>query len=75
MTLEQIKKYKYCEQHKHKIQGFKKSITHTPQMYGAGGASPNIEHDLENIHRDMHLRIMSVYEETEKAIDLIIEEI
>lgn len=72
MTEEQIKTYEYCKDYWGKIATWKKALPFGAQNLGCGSQAPNIEHTLENIHRDMHNEVhIAMTKASDRIKDLI----
>jgi hypothetical protein len=68
MTEEQIITYEYCKKDIAQLKGWKEKLPFGHQNHGCGSQVPNIEHELEQIHRTM-------YEVVRSAMNAAIEEI
>lgn len=75
MDANQVEKYEYCKDYIERIEQFKTNIKHKSQLYGCGSQRPNIEHDLEKIHREMHESVIEAYEVANNKINEIIKSI
>jgi len=75
MTKEQVEIYEYCQKHIKDIKKWREEFPIGIQKYGCGSNSPQIEHTLERVHREMQSKMYSALGETIKAIEGIIERI
>ena len=75
MNKYQITKYKYCETHLQQIKTYLKNLPFKIQKYGCGSNVPNIEHQLEEIHKEMYLKVELSIKEAEKKVEIIIDSI
>ncbi len=73
MTEFQIQKYEYCKKHLAELNGYIENLPFKIQKYGCGQSMPNIEHDLETVHRIMYNEVIAAIEkaraEVQKKID------
>jgi hypothetical protein len=67
--------YNYCKEHLDFLKKCKKDMPFVIQKYGCGSGMPNIEHNLERLHRNMYKEVMDAISKTEKAIESIIKKI
>lgn len=75
MTEKQIEIYEYCKKHKSFIIECIGKLPFASQKYGCGGLRPNIEHTLQEIHTEMHTKVLETMHEARKKVDKLIEEI
>ncbi len=75
MTQDQITKYEYCDNHLKFIKQIQKELPFKVQRYGCGSQVPNIEHELESIHRKMYQEVTAAINRAKENVEHIIEEI
>jgi len=75
MTKEQIEKYEYCKKHLEDISNTYRKISFNKQKYSCSRNSPNIEHVLDTIHREMYDNIIDAFNVAEEKIKKLIQEI
>jgi hypothetical protein len=75
MNKEQIQKYEYCKKHLESITEWKEKLPFKIQKYGCSSNSPQIEHILEEIHRDMYEKIWASMKEANNKVQKVIDEL
>jgi len=73
MTKEQVEVYEYCQKHIKDIKKWKENFPIGKQKYGCSSNSPQIEHTLERVHREMRSTMYDALTKAIEAIEYIIE--
>lgn len=75
MNAKQIEIYKYCQEDLDKIKEWEKKLPFGIQNHGCGSQRPAIEFELEKIHKEMYLSVISAIEFAKININKKIESI
>ena len=75
MEKHEIEKYEYCKGFINTVASYKEGISFKPQKYGCGSGTPNIEHTLDEIHRNLYSDIMKCFDKAKEKAEKIISEI
>lgn len=60
MTGTQIQTYKYCKKYLADINSYIEKLPIPTQKYGCSSLSPKIEHQLEELHRQMRKDVLNI---------------
>lgn len=72
MTQEQIDTYEFCKKYLSELQKMKKDFN-KPQMFGCSSGCPNIERELEFIHKSLNNDIQNLISKTILDVNLLIK--
>lgn len=73
MTKEQIEIFEYCKKDIEQLKAWKGKLPFGIQNHGCGSQSPNIEHQLEAVHRAMYKSVAKAMEIATDTIENIIK--
>jgi len=75
MEIEQIEIYEYCKKYLKKLDTYTETLPFKSQEFGCGSKQPNIEYELENIHKKMYSEVFNAMHNANKKVNEIIKNI